>query len=262
MTKHKDKVSWIVLALIAALTLASILNIIQKSTSYHNGFSAKLIGVGFGLSLAVTVYIVMIADTAKTRWTAATFAVIFAAVSATIQTALYLDEHAPLGVALAYGAGVPGFEAALAILEALLRREVAEEATDQEILRLETELADSLTLGDGWRMALDGANANIADLTAKLVTAQQQLAERQAPPVKAASNGRQHEHQTPTTLTAKQIAKMEEVADVADNGGFATDAELAGILSWSETSARRYRSLAEEHELIAVNGDNRYHRKQ
>lgn len=72
MTKHKDKVSWLVLALIAALTLASILNIIQKSASYHGGFSANLIGVGFGLSLAVTVYIVMIADTAKTRWTAAT----------------------------------------------------------------------------------------------------------------------------------------------------------------------------------------------
>lgn len=254
MTRHKDKVSYIVLALIAVLTLASILNIIQKSRHYHYGFSANLIGIGFGVSLAVTVYIVMIANTAKTRWTAATFAVIFAAVSATIQTALYLDELAPFGVALAYGAGVPGFEAALAILEALLRREVVSEARDEEVAALSSELAT--------------ATATATELSAKLVEVERQNQEL-AEELESAKRDRQHspppaaitDRQQPATLTAKQIAKMQEVAEVAEDGGFATDAELADLLSWSETTARRYRSLAERHGFIAVNGDNRYHRK-
>lgn len=254
MSRHKDKVSWIVLGLIAVLTVASILNIIQKSSQYHYGFSANLIGVGFGVSLAVTVYIVMIADTAKTRWTAAVFAIVFAGVSATIQTALYLDEHAPFGVALAYGAGVPGFEAALAILEALLRREVVTEARDGEVERLASDLAT--------------VTANANEVTAKLAAAERQNQEL-ADALEAAKSERQRQrHQPPLptangggTLTAKQIAKMQEVAKVAEENGFATDGELADLLSWSETTARRYRSLAEQHDLIAINGDNRYHRR-
>jgi hypothetical protein len=246
MTKHKDKVSWIVLALIIVLTLASILNIIQKSRQYHHGFSANLIGIGFGVSLAVTVYIVMIADTAKTRWTAATFAVIFAAVSATIQTALYLDEMAPFLVALAYGAGVPGFEAALAILEALLRREVVAEARDEAVERLASDLAT--------------ATATANDVSAKLAAVERQN-EELAKALETAKSERQKQAPPIATLTAKQIAKMQEVAEMAEDVGFATDAELADLLSWSETTARRYRSLAEQHGFIAVNGDNRYHRK-
>ena len=262
MSRHKGKVSWIVLALIAVLTVASILNIIQKSSQYHHGFSANLIGIGFGVSLAVTVYIVMIANTAQTRWTAATFAVIFAAVSATIQTALYLDEQAPFGVALAYGAGVPGFEAALAILEALLRREVVTEARDAEIERLANDVADR-------DVALESAAATIGELTAKLTDAARQLAEAPTPAPTSTNGDRQAPRQIDrqqggagrATLTAKQIAKMQEVAKVAEENGFATDAELADALSWSETTARRYRSLAEQHELIAINGDNQYHRR-
>lgn len=254
MTKHKDKVSWIVLALITVLTLASILNIIQKSRQYHHGFSANLIGIGFGVSLAVTVYIVMIANTAKTRWTAATFAVIFATVSATIQTALYLDELAPFMVALAYGAGVPGFEAALAILEALLRREVVTEARDQEVEALAGELATATTVANQVSAKLAEVERQNQELTEALATAKR---DRHQPPPPSATGDRQQ----PATLTAKQIAKMQEVAEVAEDGGFATDGELADLLSWSETTARRYRSLAEQHGFIAVNGDNRYHRK-
>lgn len=53
---------------------------------------------------------------------------------------------------------------------------------------------------------------------------------------------------------------MQEVAKVAEEDGFATDAELAEKLEWSDTTARRYRTLAEQHGFIVVNGDNRYHR--
>lgn len=253
MTKHKDKVSWIVLGLIAALTLASILNIIQKSASYHSGFSAKLIGIGFGLSLATTVYVVMLANTAKTRWTAASFAAVFALVSATIQTAMYLDEHAPLGVALAYGAGVPGFEAALAILEAMLRREVATEGRDLEIERLRSEVAREREGRGEERGALE---RQIEGLRQQLVDAAMR---RQKPAPVAQVDDHQSERQPRATLTPKQIAKMQEVAKVAGENGFATDAQLADILAWSETTARRYRTFAEEQGLIAVNGDGKYH---
>lgn len=269
MRQHKDKVSWLVLALIAVLTLASILNIIQKSASYHHGFSAKLIGIGFGLSLAVTVYVVMIADTAKTRWTAASFAVIFAAVSATIQTALYLDEHAPLLVALAYGVGVPGFEAALAILEALLRREVADEGHGQEVAALQLALAEAQSdtasadqAAETWRSESDGLHRQIEALTAKLAEANHQPpTESPSPEVAEPPTIRHRNRQPSAKLTAGQIAKCQQVAEMAEDGGFATDAELAERTGWSETTARRYRSLAEQQGIIAVNGDNRYHRR-
>lgn len=241
MTKHKDKVSWIVLALIAALTLASIINIIAKSKSYHAGFSANLIGIGFGVSLAVTVYIVMIANTAKTRWTAATFAAVFAVVSATIQTALYLDESAPLAVAIAYGAGVPGFEAALAILEALLRREVVEEEASSQLAATRHQLAQ-----------LQSENAKLANqLPLKVATPVAKEAPLPKSPVSSL--------QSPPSLSAKTIAKMQEVASLAESQPFATDAELANLLQWTDTTARRYRTLAEENSLIHRNGDGRYH---
>lgn len=238
MTNHKDKVSWLVLALIAALTLASIINIIAKSKSYHAGFSANLIGIGFGVSLALTVYIVMIANTAKTRWTAAIFAAIFAGVSATIQTALYLDESAPLAVALAYGIGVPGFETALAILEALLRREVVEEASTNELSATRHQLAQLQT--DNQKMA-------------------NQLAIKMAEAPKPAAKISNLESPISATPSAKILAKIHQVAELADRQPFATDAELAELLQWTDTTARRYRALAEEHNLIHRNGDGHYH---
>lgn len=220
MSHHKDKVSAIVLSLIAALTVASILNIIQKSASYHSGFSANLIGVGFGVSLAVMVYIVMIAETAATRWTAATFAAFFAAISATIQTAMYLDEHAPLAVAIAYGAGVPACEAMLAVVEALLRKEVLAVAPPEP----------------------PAPPASHSPPTAAKETASQ-------PP------------ETTAKLSATQTANIRQIVKVVKSGGFATDAELAEATGWSETSARRYRQLAESCKIIYKNGDGRYHQK-
>lgn len=242
MTKHKDKVSWLVLALIAALTLASIINIIAKSKSYHAGFSANLIGIGFGVSLAVTVYIVMIANTAKTRWTAATFAAIFAVVSATIQTALYLDESAPLAVAIAYGAGVPGFEAALAILEALLRREVVEEESNSELAATRQQLAQ--TQAENQKLANQLATSPTPAKPARQAIAKSDVDEAS---------------ESTANPSAKTLAKMREVATLADRQPFATDAELANLLQWTDTTARRYRTLAEQHNLIHRNGDGCFH---
>lgn len=246
MTTHKNKVSGLVLALIAALTLASIINIIAKSKSYHAGFSANLIGVGFGVSLAVTVYIVMIANTAKTRWTAAAFAAIFAAVSATIQTALYLDESAPMAVALAYGVGVPGFEAALAILEALLRREVVEEETASEITATRQQLAQ-----------LQTENQKLAQQLAEAPTPAKPA--RQPETKESAKTESDEAPESTANPSAKTLAKMRQVATIADRQPFATDKELADLLQWTDTTARRYRTMAEQHNLIHRNGDGNYH---
>jgi DNA-binding CsgD family transcriptional regulator len=122
-TKYHVIVSVIVALLIVVLTIASILNIVEQTRNYHEGAQILYIGIGFAASFAVTVYIVMISRTKTTKIVASFFALVFGYVSGTIQQELYLASGAPVNVALAYGFGVPAFEAALAILEALLNLE-------------------------------------------------------------------------------------------------------------------------------------------
>lgn len=268
MHKHKNIVSYIILALIGVLTTASILNITAKAHSYHSGFSANLIGGAFGLALAVTVYVVMVADTPKTRWTAAGIAVVFAGASATIQTALYLDEMAPLEVALSFGVLVPFSEAGLAIIEALLRREVVLEAEQGQIAELAQKLASSVETRAAVTSELAQTRHQLDDVNRQLAAAQRQLAERQQtatpprqpPATKTASQPANGSSGGTATLTAAQIAKMQDVAKAAEEG-FAVDTDLIEKVDWinSETSARRYRTLAEQHGYIHKNGDGCYH---
>lgn len=120
---EKRVVKWLTLSLISVLTVSSFFNIAEKSLQYHDSGSSYLVSVGFAVSFSLTVYIVMIAQTAKTRTAAIVSAAAFGVVSATIQTSVYIDSGAGLFVALSYGVGVPGFEAALAVLHALLSHE-------------------------------------------------------------------------------------------------------------------------------------------
>jgi DNA-binding transcriptional regulator GbsR (MarR family) len=142
MNQHKA-ISTIVL--IGVLTLASIGNIHAKIVTYHDGWTALLIAAAFGIGLAVLVYVVMIAQTNRTRWTAALLSLIFGAASATLQVALYVDESAAMPVAFALGVTVPLMEAALAIVEALLRHEIDSkaEASMDAVNRLSDELSAS-----------------------------------------------------------------------------------------------------------------------
>lgn len=119
---HKT-VSFIVVLLIVILTLASVINIYEQTTNYHHGLQIWLIAAGFAASFSVTVYIVMIARTKTTKIVAGLFALVFGFISGLIQTELYGASGASQQIALAYGYGVPAFEAALAILEALLNME-------------------------------------------------------------------------------------------------------------------------------------------
>ncbi len=120
---EKGIVKTLTLVLIVSLTISSIVNIAEKSLQYHDSWSSYLVSVGFAVSFSLTVYVVMIAETSLTRRWAIIFAAVFGVVSAWIQTSVYLDNEAAFGVAISYGVGVPGFEAALAILHALLSRE-------------------------------------------------------------------------------------------------------------------------------------------
>jgi Skp family chaperone for outer membrane proteins len=264
MHKHKNIVSYIILALIGVLTTASILNITAKAHSYHSGFSANLIGIAFGLALAVTVYVVMVADTPKTRWTAVGIAVVFAAASATIQTALYLDEMAPLEVALSFGVLVPFSEAGLAVIEALLRREVVMEAEQGQIGELAQKLAASLEAQTAAANELAHTRQQLDETGRQLAAAKNELASRQQAASQPAKPRRQPAvsgtASGAATLTANQIAKIQDVVAAAQNG-FAVDTELIDMVDWigSETSARRYRGLAEQHGYIHRNGDGRYH---
>lgn len=128
MTAERTIIRWTVLILIGVLTLASIGNIYQMTNTLHHSASgwnmtSGLISVGFGLAFALLTYVVMICESAATKWTVGLFAIIAAAVSSTIQTAFYLSHDAGFWVATAYGVGVPAFEAFLAITEALLGME-------------------------------------------------------------------------------------------------------------------------------------------
>ena len=127
MKQHKA-ISWLVLGLIMTLTFASIGNIHSKIETYHESITSWLISIAFGIGLAVLVYAVVIAQSNRTRWTAALLSVVFGSASATLQVALYRDEGAAFWTAIALGVTVPLMEAALAIIEALLRNEIT--ATD------------------------------------------------------------------------------------------------------------------------------------
>lgn len=116
-------VSWITLTLLIVLTLASIVNLYDMALMTHaanelTGFGAAL---GLGATLATLSYVASITD-GRVRLTVTCFALVAAAVSATLQVSLYLMRGADWGVALAFGAGLPFFEIALALTDSMLRR--------------------------------------------------------------------------------------------------------------------------------------------
>jgi hypothetical protein len=251
--QHRHLVSWLIVAIIAVVVLWSIINISATARHYHATSATWLLGVAFGLANAVSVYAWATAKTSQLRLPAILGAVLFGLGSAIIQTSLYRLEAAAWPVAIAFGAMGPLAEALLAWLEAAMRAELAaeEEASLVDLLRqqLATATADHSA-------ATTTLQTQIADLQSALTTTTRQLAERQSHPPAAATADRQ----PAANLTASQLAKIRQVADLADqSGGFATDTELADLAGWSETTARRYRNLAEEQGVIHRNGDGRYH---
>ena len=116
-------VSAATLALLGALTLASVINLHDMAAMTHavDGLSAWVVALAIGATLSVLAYVASITDGA-TRNVATGFAIVAAITSATLQVSLFLERGAALGVAVAFGAGVPFFEIALALTDSMLRR--------------------------------------------------------------------------------------------------------------------------------------------
>jgi len=116
-------VSRVTLVLLALLTFASIQNIHDMAVATHasSGLAAWIVSIAIGGSLSVLAYVASITD-GRTRTVATVFAVFAATVSTALQVSLFLERGASLSVSLAFGAGVPFFEVALAVTDSMLRR--------------------------------------------------------------------------------------------------------------------------------------------
>lgn len=116
-------VSVATLALLALLTVASVLNIHDMAEATHtaNGLPAWIVSIAIGGTLSVLAYVASITD-GRTRTMSVVFAVFAATVSTALQVSLFIDRGAQAAVAVAFGVGVPFFEVALAITDSMLRR--------------------------------------------------------------------------------------------------------------------------------------------
>lgn len=124
-TKVRRLVSGATLALLLMLTIASVANIRDMAEATHAaaGLASLLVAVAIGGTLSVLAYVASITD-GSTRTLAASFATFAAVVSTSLQVSLFLERGAGWPVALAFGAGVPFFEIALALTDSMLRRYV------------------------------------------------------------------------------------------------------------------------------------------
>lgn len=247
MTTNRHILSWLIIGVIAVVVLWSIINITATARHYHNTGATWLLGIAFGLANAISVYAWATASTTHVRRPAILGAILFGLGSAIIQTSLYRLEHAAWPVAIAFGSMGPLAEALLAWLEAAMRTEIAANIANEDHANQIAALTATLATATAER---DAASQRAATLQSQLAASQPPTAASQPPPAN---------RQPAAKLTAKQIAMIRQIADIAATTPFATDAELAESAGWSDTTARRYRNLAEEHNYIRRNGDDRYH---
>ena len=118
-------VSWVTLALLVILTIASIVNLHDMANLTHAaaGLTSWIVAIGIGATLTTLSYVASVTD-GRTRATVTGFAIVAAFTSATLQVSLFQARGASTWVAVAFGAGVPFFEVALALTDSMLRRYV------------------------------------------------------------------------------------------------------------------------------------------
>lgn len=135
------------------LSVASIANLAGRAFVHHANFSAYMTGAGIAVLVPIAVIAAMIVE-GRWAWGFWAMAVVFAAISGTIQYNIYLMPNSgAMGIAeaIAFGYGVPLSEVMLAIMEARLviqfdhkqaattTAKAAEEKAEQERQRMETE---------------------------------------------------------------------------------------------------------------------------
>lgn len=126
-------VSWVTLALLVILTIASIVNLHDMANLTHAaaGLTSWIVAIGIGATLTTLSYVASVTD-GRTRATVTGFAIVAAFTSATLQVSLFQARGASTWVAVAFGAGVPFFEVALALTDSMLRRYVGHAATPEK----------------------------------------------------------------------------------------------------------------------------------
>lgn len=126
-------VSSVTLTLLVILTVASIVNLRDMANLTHaaSGLTSWIVAVGIGATLTTLSYVASVTD-GKTRTTVTGFAIVAAFTSATLQVSLFVTRGASLWVSIAFGAGVPFFEVALALTDSMLRRYVGHTQNVQE----------------------------------------------------------------------------------------------------------------------------------
>lgn len=104
------------------LSVASIANLAGRAYIHHENFSAYMTGAGIAVLVPIAVIAAMIVE-GRWAWAFWAMAVVFAAISGTIQYNIYLlPNSGAMGIAeaIAFGYGVPLSEVMLAIMEARL----------------------------------------------------------------------------------------------------------------------------------------------
>ena len=104
------------------LSVASIANLSSRAFEHHANFSSYMTGAGIAVLVPIAVIAAMIVE-GRWAWAFWVMAVVFAAISGTIQYNIYLlPNSGTMGIAeaVAFGYGVPLSEVMLAIMEARL----------------------------------------------------------------------------------------------------------------------------------------------
>lgn len=120
------------------LSVASIANLSSRAFEHHANFSSYMTGAGIAVLVPIAVIAAMIVE-GRWAWAFWVMAVVFAAISGTIQYNIYLlPNSGTMGIAeaVAFGYGVPLSEVMLAIMEARLvlqfaQRKAAEAAKSE-----------------------------------------------------------------------------------------------------------------------------------
>lgn len=234
-TNHRQVVSILILITIGVIVLWSILNIAATARHYHDTGATWLLGFAFGGANAISVYVLATAKTASLRRPAILGAVVFGVGSAIIQTGLYRIEAASWPMAITFGSMGPAAEAILAWIEAAMRGELEGE-----------QLAVQAVISEPPAVAPKPSKRRL-DVAVE--------PSPQAAPVAVV----EPPANLPAGLTPKQTAMLQRIVALAEGESFGSDLDLADKLAWSETTARRYRQLAEANQLVHKNGDGRYH---
>ncbi len=218
-------------------------------TRTANWFTAWGVAIGIGATLAVLSYVASVTD-GKVRKIVTAFAVVAAGTSATLQISLFLQRGADPWVAVAFGAGIPFFEIALALTDSMLRRYTgaAPHQTVQEAPQTVKGRTGRSSTPDAVESVGDGAAATVKTKPAPATV---------PPPARPGSAV--NLRVIPTQLQGMSdddLASLLEVRGVTHDGevemiASKPDAEIAAMFGVSRQTVNNWRNAKTLHAKLA-----------